>query len=138
MYVFHGGWIPVAAKQFDNPGRFVFWVETEGRQPIGRGKAVHPCHLPASAGLDGFFSDSLPLRKALLQALRPEVIDCYWTLPSSGNTPLPSPEMGRIRGELPPETWQWQTWRVAGLALAEPLAKSGYGAYLTRLVEQGR
>ena len=117
-----GTWIPRPVEEFDNPGRFVFWVETSGS---GKGRpkpGQHPSHLSDAARLDGFLASDLKLGRAAVAAARPEPSGFCATMPSAGGKPLPSLEMAQLAGEYLPDKFEWNDWEINGIAIGNPLS----------------
>lgn len=121
MYVFHASWIPECTKDFDNSGKLVFWVETDDR-PKGNVPAhTHTGTIFQTKQLQQVLVDELPLKSALIRTLNPQPTHFHITLPSKDNRPLPSPEMALITGEIIASEFIWQSWKIFGLALDQPL-----------------
>ena len=118
MYILHGTWVPGDGTAFENPGRFVLWMEQE--EPLGGRQAAgtHPIAATAS-GLETLFAEVFPA--ATLRAIDPAAATVWAWLPSADGAPLPSPELGQLLGAEPPETFDWRPWQVAALSTADPL-----------------
>ena len=123
IYVGHGTWMPSSGRDFDNPGKFVFWVETvsaAGRKTKGQA-SQHPNHLSVPESLHDFLSTDLRFGKAVLDALELQPVRFHALLPGSKNRPLPSPEMAQMCGELMPDDYGWRYWEIQGMSVDQPL-----------------
>ncbi len=124
MYMLHGTWIPEQSHEFDNPGEFCLWVETDQKPRGGKRSSkhpkpgLHPLHVPENA-LMAFFSEEFPIGKPLQATLRGTT--CYFMLPSWGDAPLPSLEMSRYIGDELPDAFTWEQWQVACVRADNPL-----------------
>ncbi|MGF1612334.1 MAG: DEAD/DEAH box helicase [Gammaproteobacteria bacterium] len=126
MFVLHGTWIPAPTSGFDNRGNFYLWVETHTpmlnqsghRRRSPHRSALHPCHLPGEQ-LIPLFQREFPVHRWLAEPLTS--IDCYFTLPSSDEEPLPCPQIASYLGVEMPERFAWRQWQVSCLQPAEPL-----------------
>ncbi len=120
--VCHGTWVPRPAGEFDNSGRFVFWVETPGHD-TGRFKpGLHPSHLADARRLKEFLATDLKLGAATVAAADPELAGFCATMPSAEGRPLPSLEMAQLTGEYLPDQFEWNDWDINGIAIRNPLS----------------
>lgn len=130
MNILHAGWLPLTDKPtrkdgFENPGRFVLWVESSSPHHTAvtgrRNRSDHPNHISDKTLLDELFSKQLKLNKATLALLSETAELCHCTLPSTDSAPLPSVEMTQFNGETVTNEPQWRRWRVNVVAVSEPL-----------------
>ena len=121
MYVFHGSWISSEGLRFENEGRFVFWIESPCKDQSRCPEGTHPRHIYRKKQLHNFLENELPLKKPLLRSLSPRVTRVYAILPSCKDKPLPSPEMAQLTGEIVADDFHWQSWKIWGLSVREPL-----------------
>ncbi|MEN8130394.1 MAG: DEAD/DEAH box helicase [Pseudomonadota bacterium] len=120
MHILHGSWLPAAESQFENQGRFLFWVENEGSTKSKKSTHIHPYQLTGKV-LSSFFTDVFRLPKQLASLFPRTTTAMELTLPSSKGQPLPSPELAHSQGSDAPDAFQWQAWRVSALAVEQPL-----------------
>ncbi len=120
MRIVHGTWLPGEQSQFDNPGNFLIWIESETLQRDKESPDLHPFHLMRNS-LTAFFSETLPLPRDIHSDLPKTPTSVWFSLPSSGGKPLPSPELASLQGVDLPESFSWRPWRVFVLAAREPL-----------------
>ena len=109
MKVLHGTWIPDRSDDFIQSGRFCLWVETTEVKKRQKKGDRHPRHLEGKS-LTDFVSNDLELFKS--DRLVPNIIDRYFLLPSSENSPLPSFELVRYLETEEPESIQLQPWKI--------------------------
>ena len=120
--IYHGTWVPRPTAEFDNSGRFIFWVETSG-QDTGRSKpGLHPSHLANSGRLKDFLASDLKLGAATIAVAEPEPAGFCATMPSADGKPLPSLEMAILTGEYLPDRFEWDDWDIDGIAIRNPLS----------------
>jgi hypothetical protein len=105
MNILHGTWVPGDGAAFENPGRFVLWMEQE--EPLDKRQATdsHPFATTAS-GLEALLAEVFPA--ATLRAIDPAAATVWVWLPSTDGAPLPSPALGQLLGAEPPETFDWR------------------------------
>ena len=120
MEILHGTWIPEYGKEFDNPGKFVLWIETSEENSSSK-KGVHCRHISDSATLDSYLVSGLSLGKALVASIDPSVVAFHAILPSHQDAPLPSLEMAQLNGDYLPDDCNWQSWEIQGIAIQKPL-----------------
>ena len=120
MDIYHGVWVPARGPDFDNHGKFIFWIETSDSN-VKHKAGTHPGHLFEPDRLSGFLSADLSFNQALVTALAPEPAIFHATLPSAGKRPLPSLEMAQLSGEYLPDDHEWRTWEIHGIAISRPL-----------------
>jgi SNF2 family DNA or RNA helicase len=120
MHILHGTWLPGDETQFENHGKFVFWVEHEAARKARKSPDFHPFHLTGKP-LNAFFSEVIPLPREATALLTSPATPLWITLPSTGKQPLPSPELAHIQGSDLPDTFRWRPWRVSALAAERPL-----------------
>ncbi len=126
MFVLHGTWIASQTVEFDNRGNLYLWVETQAHEVNKRGdrtrsrrrSALHPYHLQGQE-LTSFFQHEFPVHQWLAEPLTG--MDCYVTLPSSDEGPLPCPEIAGFLGIELPDRFSWRQWQVSCVTPAEPL-----------------
>ena len=121
MYIFHTSWVPDNPGYFDNSGRFIFWAEMESKSKDKTPANTHAGTVFQKKQLQQFFIDEFPLKTTLVSVLNPQPSHFYIALPSQDDIPLPSPEMALITGEMIPEEFDWQSWKIFGLSLEKPL-----------------
>ncbi|MCY4273955.1 MAG: DEAD/DEAH box helicase [Gammaproteobacteria bacterium] len=126
VYVGHSVWIPGEVSEFNNHGTFVFWVETQSsdHKPAKKNSAQHPYHLTENDELIDFLKSNLLFTQNLINQLKPELMSFYVTLPGIRDKVLPSAEMAQMLGDFLPEDpndYNWQEWKVQGLAISRPL-----------------
>ena len=123
MDIPHGTWIPGDGTEFDNSGRFVFWIETAETcfRDHKTKLDVHPRCLVDSERLVEFLSVGLSFSKALVSDLHPETAMFHATLPSDDRQPLPSLEMAQLNGEFLPDEADWRSWKIFGISVDKPL-----------------
>ena len=130
-----GTWIPRPVDEFDNPGKFVFWIETSEN---GKGQpkpGQHPSHLSDATRLDSFLASGLGLGRTAVEAACPEPGVFRATMPSANEKPLPSLEMAQLSGEYLPDKFEWNDWDISGIALGNPLAFLRELQFLSSLAE---
>ncbi|MDE0697652.1 MAG: DEAD/DEAH box helicase [Boseongicola sp.] len=116
-----GAWIPRPVEDFDNPGKFVFWVETSENGIATPKPGQHPFHLLDASRLGSFLASDLKLGRAAVAAARPEPGGFLATMPSAHGKPLPSLEMAQMAGEYLPDKFEWNDWEISGIAIGNPL-----------------
>ena len=122
IQIHHGTWIPQPSGEFDNSGRFVFWIETQQTGKKDPRPELHPSHLSDTSRLEGFLASDLKFSAAAVAAAGPEPARFCATMPSTSGMPLPSLEMARLSGEYLPDEFQWNDWEIKGIAVRNPLA----------------
>ncbi len=125
-HVGHGTWVPPQGGDFDNPGQFIFWVESSvpANGNAQRKTGFHPNHLASADRLNDFLSSGLLFRQPVVHILEPEPISFSVALPGTAKRPLPSIEMAQMCGELLPtdeEDLTWYPWEIIGLSVSQPL-----------------
>ncbi len=121
LEICHGTWVPRHAEGFDNPGQFVFWVETRESGNGNPRPGLHPSHLSDVGRLGGFLAADLKLGAAAVAAAGPEPGGFSVTMPSASGKPLPSLEMAQLSGEYLPDDFEWNEWEISGVAIRNPL-----------------
>ncbi len=117
MNVCHGVWLPFDGADFENGGRFVFWVETRA----GQGTDTRLDHLKDAGALKDFLCSEMGFSGALMESLKPEEAAFHAALPSSSSHPLPSPEMAWLTGDVLSDEILLKTWEIRGLSVDRPL-----------------
>ena len=125
-HVGHGTWVPNRVANFENQGKLFIWIETASSQNSEKKhkSAQHPNHISDSDSLVNFLSSSLLFGKSIIDKIEPEPIMFHIPLPGTGEQPLPSIEMARMRGVILPEDsteLKWYFWEVKGLFISQPM-----------------
>jgi hypothetical protein len=118
MNILHGTWVPGDGTPFENPGRFVLWMEQQEPPDVRRAAESHPFAATAPR-LEALLAEAFPA--AALRAIDPAAATVWAWLPSADGAPLPSPELGQLLGAEPPETFDWRPWQMAAMSTADPL-----------------
>jgi len=107
----------LVTADFENGGRFVFWVETRA----GQGTDTRLDHLKDAGALKDFLCSEMGFSGALMESLKPEEAAFHAALPSSSSHPLPSPEMAWLTGDVLSVEILLKTWEIRGLSVDRPL-----------------
>jgi len=122
LEICHGTWVPQHVREFDNPGQFVFWVETPANGNGSLKPGLHPSHLHDAERLSVFLASDLKLGAAATTAGGPEPGGFSVTMPSVNGKPLPSREMAQLSGEYLPDDFEWSEWEISGIVVRNPLS----------------
>ena len=120
MNICHGVWVPGSGSTFDNEGRFVFWIESD-ESTSGHKTGDHPNHIADPDRLDNFLESELLFTTTQVAALDCDHTSFHMNLPGIDNLPLPSFEMAQLKGDYLPDDFVWNTWRIHGLLIGQPL-----------------
>ena len=115
MNILHGFWSPAADKDFIQSGHFYIWIETENIVNKVK-KGIHPRNLKSKALVD-FIENDLKF----LQTSRPLISEQKFLLPSTDNSPLPSPELISSFDDDVINKVELKSWQIECLLLAYPL-----------------
>ncbi|MGL5035024.1 MAG: ATP-dependent helicase, partial [Microcystaceae cyanobacterium] len=111
MKILHGTWIPDSNHNFVRAGNFALWVETDDSAPPSNLGDRHPFHLAATE-LSTFLRNDLGIKESRDFSLKQYISPKYFTLPSTEQEPLPSPELSRYLEAEPSEVASWQQWEI--------------------------
>ncbi len=117
-----GTWVPQQVREFDNSGRFIFWVETPANGSVSLKPGLHPSHLSDTERLRVFLASDLKLGATAATAAGLEPGGFSVTMPSANGRPLPSLEMAQLSGEYLPDDFEWNEWEISGIAIRNPLS----------------
>ncbi len=117
----HGTWSLPVGRDFNNPGRFVLWVETSTACTGKRSRGMHPTSLAGSVEVRDFLQSVLHIPEKVLMAAKVGDVRFAAVLPSKNGRPLPSVEMARRTGDLLPANPSWGQWRLQGVEIGKPL-----------------
>ena len=120
MRIYHSTWLPPDGKDFNNFGQFLFLIETDKIMASKRRKGWHPTSLGPANIKEQLVSD-LKTTGSKLKKMGITASDFTMPFPTYDDTPLPSSEMAQLTGTILPHAYTWQTWKVAALAIKEPL-----------------
>ncbi|MDY6940309.1 MAG: DEAD/DEAH box helicase [Cyanobacteriota bacterium] len=115
MKVLHGTWIPDRSDDFIQRGSFYLWVETSERKKHSA-KNRHPRHLQGQP-LNDFIRNELGISTG--SYLQNDVIERYFLLPSTPESPLPSPELARYLETDITDRIQLHPWSVDCVAIEQ-------------------
>lgn len=119
--IYHGTWIPKESDRFDNPGKFVFWVETIPTQKSFNQVRLHPNHVQNESDILNILNDELSLPDTLLPKLNPTYDSFYTLLPTEDKRALPSTEMAVLTGDTYPEFFEWETLKIQCISIDNPI-----------------
>ena len=122
MDICHGVWAVPATGGFDNPGRFLFWVETSRPERRNGSSHGHPTSLASPDRVRELLTSGLGLSKPAMTVAGAADAKFSAVLPTDNGQPLPSLEMAQLTGEYLPETCAWKTWEIRAVEIARPLA----------------
>ena len=121
MEIYHGTWVPSDGKEFENPGQFIFWVETSAPVPGKPQAGHHPCSLREERKLNSLLTADLGFAKSIVSSVRAQPSSFQARLPSAKGKPLPSLEMAQLVGVYLPDDVNWNNWTIRGVAIERPL-----------------
>ncbi len=121
MNLLHGTWVPNENQDFDNPGKFIVWLETTG-DDAHLTPGIHPAHLSPDPEQNAAATLSQALNGLFSSASETDHSIFYAHLPSEVDRPLPSLEISQLIGEFLSEDCEWQSWSIQGIHIKNPLS----------------
>ncbi len=126
IHIGHGTWIPGGGAEFDNSGKFFFWIETSviPKMKIKRKASFHPHHLADPDDLYKFLSAGLLLSNSMIARLEPQAATYWLFLPSHEKKPLPSIALAQMfHASLQDDAQDltWHCWEIQGVCVSRPM-----------------